>query len=254
MWYTRGPRGSVALRRAPTAATARRVPKSVGHSGAHGSGSDALSQIPSVLGAAARISPIHPDPQSRPHFLVLFYDLRSTQDYLGHRDPKHPLRKHEVQDMSRTLISSGSTFEKTAGYSRAVVQGAWCFVSGTTGYDYRSMQIPAGLEDQIANCFKTIRCGAGRGRFFARRCRARHVHSFRPRPGSPSAGVCWQLFPRHSSCGDDDDSRLDRRGDEDRDRTDGAAPKLTYPNPRPSGPRRAGNVSPSICHAGYKPN
>ena len=54
--------------------------------------------------------------------------------------------------MSRTLISSGSTFEKTAGYSRAVVQGAWCFVSGTTGYDYRSMQIPDGLEDQIANC------------------------------------------------------------------------------------------------------
>ena len=58
--------------------------------------------------------------------------------------------------MSRTLISSGSTFEKTAGYSRAVVQGQWCFVSGTTGYDYRSMQIPTGLEDQIANCFKTI--------------------------------------------------------------------------------------------------
>ena len=58
--------------------------------------------------------------------------------------------------MARTLISSGSTFEQTAGYSRAVVQGEWCFVSGTTGYDYRSMQIPAALEDQIANCFKTI--------------------------------------------------------------------------------------------------
>ena len=58
--------------------------------------------------------------------------------------------------MSRTLISSGSTFEKTAGYSRAVVQGDWCFVSGTTGYDYQTMQIPSGLEDQIANCFKTI--------------------------------------------------------------------------------------------------
>ena len=58
--------------------------------------------------------------------------------------------------MSRTLISSGSTFEKTAGYSRAVVQGEWCFVAGTTGYDYRTMQIPTGLEEQIANCFKTI--------------------------------------------------------------------------------------------------
>ena len=58
--------------------------------------------------------------------------------------------------MSRTLISSGSTFEKTAGYSRAVVQGEWCFVAGTTGYDFRTMQIPTGLEEQIANCFKTI--------------------------------------------------------------------------------------------------
>ncbi|TIU04996.1 MAG: RidA family protein, partial [Mesorhizobium sp.] len=36
----------------------------------------------------------------------------------------------------RKLISTGSPFEKAAGYSRAVVQGDWCFVSGTTGYDY----------------------------------------------------------------------------------------------------------------------
>ena len=58
--------------------------------------------------------------------------------------------------MTRRLISSGSTFEKTVGYSRAVVQGEWCFVSGTTGYEYSTMQIPDALEDQIANCFKTI--------------------------------------------------------------------------------------------------
>lgn len=58
--------------------------------------------------------------------------------------------------MARRLISSGSTFEKTVGYSRAVVQGDWCFVSGTTGYDYATMQIPDALEEQIANCFKTI--------------------------------------------------------------------------------------------------
>ena len=58
--------------------------------------------------------------------------------------------------MARRLISSGSTFEKKVGYSRAVVQGDWCFVSGTTGYDYSTMQIPDILEDQIANCFKTI--------------------------------------------------------------------------------------------------
>jgi enamine deaminase RidA (YjgF/YER057c/UK114 family) len=39
----------------------------------------------------------------------------------------------------RKLISTGSPFEKTAGYSRAVVQGDWCFVSGTTGYNYATM-------------------------------------------------------------------------------------------------------------------
>ena len=42
----------------------------------------------------------------------------------------------------RKLISTGSPFEKTAGYSRAVVDGDWCFVSGTTGYDYATMTMP----------------------------------------------------------------------------------------------------------------
>ncbi len=56
----------------------------------------------------------------------------------------------------RTLISSGSNFEKTMGYSRAVVQGDWCFVSGTTGYDYATMQMPASIVDQARNCFATI--------------------------------------------------------------------------------------------------
>ncbi|MEN8833597.1 MAG: RidA family protein [Pacificibacter sp.] len=56
----------------------------------------------------------------------------------------------------RTLISSGSDFEKTMGYSRAVVQGDWCFVSGTTGYDYATMQMPASVADQARNCFATI--------------------------------------------------------------------------------------------------
>ena len=56
----------------------------------------------------------------------------------------------------RTLISSGSDFEKTMGYSRAVAQGDWCFVSGTTGYDYATMQMPASIADQTRNCFATI--------------------------------------------------------------------------------------------------
>lgn len=58
--------------------------------------------------------------------------------------------------MSRQLISSGSPFEKTAGYSRAVVDGDFAFVSGTTGYDYTTMTLPADVTAQTRNCFKTI--------------------------------------------------------------------------------------------------
>ena len=56
----------------------------------------------------------------------------------------------------RRLISSGSPFEATAGYSRAVVEGNWCFVSGTTGYDYATMTMPESVEDQTRNCLATI--------------------------------------------------------------------------------------------------
>jgi enamine deaminase RidA (YjgF/YER057c/UK114 family) len=56
----------------------------------------------------------------------------------------------------RRLISTGSPFEKTAGYSRAVVDGNWCFVSGTTGYDYATMTMPDDVEAQTRNCLATI--------------------------------------------------------------------------------------------------
>jgi len=58
--------------------------------------------------------------------------------------------------MSRTLISSGSTFEAEIGYSRAVVQGDLVFVSGTTGFDYSSMTISPDLEEQTEQCLKNI--------------------------------------------------------------------------------------------------
>ena len=58
--------------------------------------------------------------------------------------------------MSRRLISTGSPFEKTAGYSRAVVDGDFAFVAGTTGYDYSTMTMPADVTSQSRNCFKTI--------------------------------------------------------------------------------------------------
>ncbi|MFD2238240.1 RidA family protein [Aureimonas populi] len=58
--------------------------------------------------------------------------------------------------MSRRLISTGSPFERQAGYSRAVVAGNWCFVSGTTGYDYKAMTMPDTAGDQAQAAFETI--------------------------------------------------------------------------------------------------
>jgi enamine deaminase RidA (YjgF/YER057c/UK114 family) len=58
--------------------------------------------------------------------------------------------------MPRRLISTGSPFEKAAGYSRAVVDGDFVFVAGTTGYDYSTMTMPAGVTAQTRNVFKTI--------------------------------------------------------------------------------------------------
>ena len=58
--------------------------------------------------------------------------------------------------MPRRLISTGSPFERTAGYSRAVIDGDFAFVAGTTGYDYATMTMPADVTSQTRNCFKTI--------------------------------------------------------------------------------------------------
>jgi enamine deaminase RidA (YjgF/YER057c/UK114 family) len=56
--------------------------------------------------------------------------------------------------MARQLISSGSTFEKSIGYSRAVVEGDWIFVSGTTGFDYSNMTIK---DDAVAQCEQALK-------------------------------------------------------------------------------------------------
>jgi enamine deaminase RidA (YjgF/YER057c/UK114 family) len=58
--------------------------------------------------------------------------------------------------MSRRLISTGSPFERQGGYRRAVVDGDFCFVAGTTGYDYATMTMPADVAEQARNIFRTI--------------------------------------------------------------------------------------------------
>ncbi|MBI4884366.1 MAG: RidA family protein [Actinobacteria bacterium] len=56
--------------------------------------------------------------------------------------------------MNRRNISQGSTFERDIGYSRAVVDGRWVFVSGTTGYDYSTMTIS---DDVVEQCRQALR-------------------------------------------------------------------------------------------------
>ena len=63
--------------------------------------------------------------------------------------------------MARRLISSSSTFEAKIGYSRAVVDGDWIFVSGTTGFDYAKMTIADDVVAQAEQCLKNIEAALG---------------------------------------------------------------------------------------------
>jgi enamine deaminase RidA (YjgF/YER057c/UK114 family) len=67
--------------------------------------------------------------------------------------------------MTRRLISTGSAFETEYAYSRAVVQGDWCFVAGTIGLDYVTRTIPDDVETQAANALGTIGRALGEAGF-----------------------------------------------------------------------------------------
>lgn len=95
--------------------------------------------------------------------------------------------------MPRTLISSGSTFEADIGYSRAVVQGDWIFVSGTTGFDYRTMTIADGVVAQTEQCMKNIEAAlAEAGASLADVVRVRYVL-----PQSSEFPECWPVLRRY---------------------------------------------------------
>ncbi len=59
--------------------------------------------------------------------------------------------------MPRKRYSTGSVFEEKAGYCRAVADGRWIFVSGTTGFDYSTMEISGDPAEQAEQCFRNIR-------------------------------------------------------------------------------------------------
>jgi enamine deaminase RidA (YjgF/YER057c/UK114 family) len=62
-------------------------------------------------------------------------------------------------------ISSGSTFENDMAYSRAIVDGDWMFVSGTTGFNYDTMTISEDVAEQAEQCFRNIKSAMEKGGF-----------------------------------------------------------------------------------------
>jgi enamine deaminase RidA (YjgF/YER057c/UK114 family) len=58
--------------------------------------------------------------------------------------------------VTRERISQGSDFEQTIGYSRAVVDGRWVFVAGTTGFDYSTMTISDDIVEQVDQTLANI--------------------------------------------------------------------------------------------------
>ena len=95
--------------------------------------------------------------------------------------------------MARRLISSGSTFEEQIGYSRAVVDGEWVFVSGTTGFDYATMSISGDVVEQAEQCFRNIAAAlSSAGATFGDVVRVTYIL---PDPAEFSA--CWPVLRKY---------------------------------------------------------
>ena len=95
--------------------------------------------------------------------------------------------------MSRQLISSGSEFESKIGYSRAVVDGDFVFVSGTTGYDYTTMTISESVTEQADQCLKNIeQVLKSAGSDLSGIVRIRYIL-----PNKADFEPCWPVFQKY---------------------------------------------------------
>jgi len=95
--------------------------------------------------------------------------------------------------MARRLISSGSSFERDIGYSRAVVDGEWIFVSGTTGFDYAAMTIADDVVLQAEQCMTNIALALQQaGATLADVVRVTYVL-----PNTADFEPCWPVLRRH---------------------------------------------------------
>jgi enamine deaminase RidA (YjgF/YER057c/UK114 family) len=99
--------------------------------------------------------------------------------------------------MTRRLISSGSKFEQDVGYSRAVVDGEWVFVSGTTGFDYRTMTISDSLIEQTEQCLENIQFALhDAGADFADVVRVNYIV-----PKAERFPDCWPVLRKYFGAG-----------------------------------------------------
>jgi enamine deaminase RidA (YjgF/YER057c/UK114 family) len=95
--------------------------------------------------------------------------------------------------VTRRLISSGSSFEREIGYSRAVVDGDWVFVSGTTGFDYGAMTIADDLVTQTEQCVQNIKAAlAEAGASLRDVVRVTYIL-----PKADEFPQCWPVLRKH---------------------------------------------------------
>ena len=95
--------------------------------------------------------------------------------------------------MARTRISSGSKFEEEIGYSRAIADGDWLWVSGTTGFDYAAMTISDDVAEQAEQTLKNIKAALDKAGFtFADVVRANYIL-----PDGNDFAACWPVLRQY---------------------------------------------------------
>ena len=92
--------------------------------------------------------------------------------------------------MTRSFVSQGSVFEEQIGYSRAVVDGRWVFVAGTTGYDYTTMSISEDVVEQARQTLANIDDALQR----AGSCAAEVVRVRYLLPDADDFEPCWPVL------------------------------------------------------------
>ena len=95
--------------------------------------------------------------------------------------------------MTRRQISSGSKFEAEIGYSRAIVDGDWIWVSGTTGFDYETMTISEDVTEQADQTFRNIRAAMEKAGFSL----SDVVSATYILPRAEDFEPCWPIFRKY---------------------------------------------------------